>query len=104
MFGTGVSQGLAAAGWLPNLPSLCNGALCAADRCAEMWEAWRGPQVPVWLLKATRSLLRSFQWARDAADRLVLPCCVVLQVSAFSRLLRLVVERVVTRCYVMSSC
>jgi hypothetical protein len=28
-------------------------------------------QVPVWLLKATRSLLRSFQWARDAADRLV---------------------------------
>ena len=32
-----------------------------------------GAQVPVWLLKATRSFLRSFQWARDAADRLVLP-------------------------------
>lgn len=30
-----------------------------------------GAQVPVWLLKATRSFLRSFQWARDAADRLV---------------------------------
>ena len=28
-------------------------------------------QVPVWLLKATRGFLRSFQWARDAADRLV---------------------------------
>lgn len=28
-------------------------------------------QVPVWLLKATRGLLRNFQWARDAADRLV---------------------------------
>ncbi len=28
-------------------------------------------QVPVWLLKATRSILKSFQWARDAADRLV---------------------------------
>lgn len=26
--------------------------------------------VPVWLLKGTRSLLRSFQWATDAADRL----------------------------------
>ena len=28
-------------------------------------------QVPVWLLKATRGALRGFQWARDAADRLV---------------------------------
>ncbi len=28
-------------------------------------------QVPVWLLKTTRGFLRSFQWARDAADRLV---------------------------------
>ena len=28
-------------------------------------------QVPVWLLKATRGILRRFQWARDAADRLV---------------------------------
>lgn len=26
--------------------------------------------VPVWLLKLTRSILRSFQWAGDAADRL----------------------------------
>ena len=26
--------------------------------------------VPVWLLKTTRGVLRSFQWARDAADRL----------------------------------
>lgn len=26
--------------------------------------------VPVWLLKGTRGLLRSFQWATDAADRL----------------------------------
>jgi len=26
--------------------------------------------VPVWLLKATRGVLRSFQWATDAADRL----------------------------------
>lgn len=26
--------------------------------------------VPVWLLKGTRSVLRSFQWATDAADRL----------------------------------
>ena len=30
-------------------------------------------QVPVWLLKATRGILRRFQWARDAADRLVRP-------------------------------
>lgn len=28
----------------------------------------------MWLLKATRSFLRSFQWARDAADRLVSLC------------------------------
>lgn len=27
-------------------------------------------RVPVWLLKATRNILKSFQWARDAADRL----------------------------------
>ena len=27
-------------------------------------------RVPVWLLKATRSTLRGFQWAKDAADRL----------------------------------
>lgn len=26
--------------------------------------------VPVWLLKTTRNILKSFQWARDAADRL----------------------------------
>lgn len=26
--------------------------------------------VPVWLLKSTRNILRSFQWATDAADRL----------------------------------
>lgn len=26
--------------------------------------------VPVWLLKGTRAILRSFQWASDAADRL----------------------------------
>jgi len=26
--------------------------------------------VPVWVLKAARSFLRSFQWAGDAADRL----------------------------------
>ena len=30
-------------------------------------------QVPVWLLRATRNALRGFQWARDAADRLVCP-------------------------------
>ena len=28
-------------------------------------------RVPVWLLKSTRSILSAFQWARDAADRLV---------------------------------
>lgn len=33
-------------------------------------------QVPVWLLKATRGILRRFQWARDASDRLVRPLCV----------------------------
>lgn len=27
-------------------------------------------RVPVWLLKSTRNILKSFQWARDAADRL----------------------------------
>jgi uncharacterized protein YbjT (DUF2867 family) len=27
-------------------------------------------RVPIWLLRATRSTLRGFQWARDAADRL----------------------------------
>ncbi|EIE24340.1 NAD(P)-binding protein [Coccomyxa subellipsoidea C-169] len=41
-------------------------ALCEkyADERANVTE------VPVWLLKATRSFLKSFQWARDAADRL----------------------------------
>ena len=29
-------------------------------------------RVPVWLLKTTRNILKSFQWARDAADRLVM--------------------------------
>ena len=29
-------------------------------------------RVPVWLLKSTRNILKSFQWARDAADRLVM--------------------------------
>lgn len=28
-------------------------------------------EVPVWLLKLTRNVLKSFQWARDASDRLV---------------------------------
>jgi hypothetical protein len=28
-------------------------------------------QVPIWLLRATRNILRGFQWAKDAADRLV---------------------------------
>ncbi len=28
-------------------------------------------KVPVWLLRLTRNVLRGFQWARDAADRLV---------------------------------
>ena len=28
-------------------------------------------RVPVWLLKSTRNILSAFQWARDAADRLV---------------------------------
>ena len=32
-------------------------------------------RVPVWLLKSTRNILKSFQWARDAADRLVRPLC-----------------------------
>jgi hypothetical protein len=27
--------------------------------------------VPTWLLKGTRSVLRSLQWAKDASDRLV---------------------------------
>lgn len=27
-------------------------------------------RVPIWLLRLTRSTLRGFQWARDAADRL----------------------------------
>jgi hypothetical protein len=30
----------------------------------------RVTNVPVWVLKLSRSLLKSFQWARDAADRL----------------------------------
>lgn len=47
-------------------------------------------QVPVWLLKATRSFLRSFQWARDAADRLVLPlsCLLVVCIMQLSPCLR----------------
>lgn len=32
-------------------------------------------RVPVWLLKSTRNILKSFQWARDAADRLVSLMC-----------------------------
>lgn len=31
--------------------------------------------VPVWILKATRGILRSLQWANDAADRLVSASC-----------------------------
>jgi len=27
--------------------------------------------VPVWILKGTRNLLKGFQWAADASDRLV---------------------------------
>ena len=30
-------------------------------------------QVPVWLLRTARRFLSSFQWARDAAERLVRP-------------------------------
>ena len=41
-------------------------------------------QVPVWLLKATRSFLRSFQWARDAADRLVPPLSSVALQAVYS--------------------
>lgn len=42
-------------------------ALCEkyADADAKVQE------VPVWLLKLTRNVLKSFQWARDASDRLV---------------------------------
>ena len=32
-------------------------------------------QVPVWLLRAARRFLSSFQWARDAAERLVSTNC-----------------------------
>ena len=31
--------------------------------------------VPVWLLRGARGFLNSFQWARDAADRLVGAIC-----------------------------
>ena len=45
-------------------------AICEYQSCACSHPAGR-VQVPVWLLKTTRNFLRSFQWARDAADRLV---------------------------------
>lgn len=35
------------------------------------WHVLQITRVPVWLLKTTRNILKSFQWARDAADRLV---------------------------------
>lgn len=35
-------------------------------------------RVPVWLLKSTRNILKSFQWARDAADRLVRLCLLLV--------------------------
>ncbi len=44
---------------------------CGVKRHGGCLKAVCPPQVPVWLLKATRGFLRSFQWARDAADRLV---------------------------------
>ena len=43
-------------------------------------------QVPVWLLKATRGILRRFQWARDAADRLVSLLWPYIEISRYSRL------------------
>ena len=48
-------------------------ALLAMPACCLMLQ--RVPlqvtRVPVWLLKSTRNILSAFQWARDAADRLV---------------------------------
>ena len=41
--------------------------------------------VPVWLLRFARGLLNTFQWARDAADRLVSLCSVdLLHLGLFS--------------------
>jgi len=45
------------------------------EEVIEMCEKYAGAdadvtKVPVWLLRLTRNLLRGFQWARDAADRL----------------------------------
>lgn len=45
------------------------------EEVIEMCEKYAGAdadvtKVPVWLLRFTRNLLRGFQWARDAADRL----------------------------------
>ena len=38
----------------------------------------------MWLLRVTRNLLRGFQWARDAADRLVRATCVLVAHAAGS--------------------
>lgn len=45
-------------------------------------------KVPVWLLRLTRNLLRGFQWARDAADRLV-SCSALIGTGVFYILLSL---------------
>ena len=50
-------------------------SLCAGSMPAYCLMLQRLPlqvtRVPVWLLKSTRNILSAFQWARDAADRLV---------------------------------
>lgn len=47
---------------VPEVISLCENLAGASAKVM---------QVPVWLLKGARGFLNSFQWAKDAADRLV---------------------------------
>ena len=47
---------------VPEVISLCENLAGASAKVT---------QVPVWLLKGARGFLNSFQWAKDAADRLV---------------------------------
>jgi hypothetical protein len=57
------------------------------DMCASMSDSnAQVTSVPTWLLRATRNVLKSADWARDAADRLV-SCGMGSGLRVFSELL-----------------
>jgi hypothetical protein len=59
------------------------------DMCERMSDSnAKVTSVPTWLLRATRNILKSADWARDAADRLVSDChtCMWLTWPAHGRI------------------